>query len=217
MAMTPEERFYAVLRGQTPDRIPWIDRLEIWYHSRRKQGILPPDYADVGLAEVHRKVGMAQQRFAPCVQPVWSDVEIVGRRNGEEYLRSDAFPIVMPFCYGLFLEDTPGDYVIDIITPKGTVTFGFGITEKIIADHSLPFMYRRPIQSDDDYATVEYIVEHIRFEPNFQEWQEVQAQMHLLQLVHQQQAERVTIRVTERMMMCKFKLLLMLLTLMAVQ
>lgn len=120
---------------------------------------------------------MARQLFFPCVLPVWSDVEIVARLNGEEYLRTDAFPVVIPFYFGLIPEDKPGQITVDITTPKGTVGFRFLVTEQTILSHSMPLMSKRLIQSDDDYAAVEYILEHIRFQPNFQAWSETQENM----------------------------------------
>ena len=34
MAMTNRERILAVLGRKSPDRVPWIARLDLWYHAR---------------------------------------------------------------------------------------------------------------------------------------------------------------------------------------
>ena len=39
--MTNRERILAVLDGKSPDRVPWIARLELWYHARLAEGNLP--------------------------------------------------------------------------------------------------------------------------------------------------------------------------------
>ena len=43
--MTNRERILALLDGKTPDRIPWIGRLEQWYLELKKEGKLPEGIA----------------------------------------------------------------------------------------------------------------------------------------------------------------------------
>ncbi len=43
--MTHRERILAAIRGETPDRLPWVPRLEFWYRARIRQGTLPAGVA----------------------------------------------------------------------------------------------------------------------------------------------------------------------------
>jgi len=54
--MTNRERILAVLEGRTPDRLPWIPRLKIWYEANRRAGTLPPEYRGRSLREVEQDV-----------------------------------------------------------------------------------------------------------------------------------------------------------------
>lgn len=50
--MTHRERFMAVIEGETPDRLPWAPRLELWYRARNTQGTLPPKYGGKTLPQI---------------------------------------------------------------------------------------------------------------------------------------------------------------------
>ena len=57
------DRVAAVLKGERPDRLPFIDRLELWHKGLLHTGTLPNAYRDLPLTEIHRRVGMGQQKF----------------------------------------------------------------------------------------------------------------------------------------------------------
>ncbi len=61
--MSMRDRVLAVLEGRKPDRHPFIDRLELWYSTHERAGGLPAPYTGLSLTEVHRAVGIGQQRF----------------------------------------------------------------------------------------------------------------------------------------------------------
>jgi uroporphyrinogen-III decarboxylase len=52
--MTMHERVTAILGGDTPDRPPFIDRMEIWFKSKRRQNELPERFRDLSLNQIHR-------------------------------------------------------------------------------------------------------------------------------------------------------------------
>ncbi len=39
--MTHKERILAACRGEVPDCIPWIPRLDLWHNAHRRAGTLP--------------------------------------------------------------------------------------------------------------------------------------------------------------------------------
>ena len=52
MGMTNRERLLAILDRQSPDRIPWIPRLQLWYNARRAEGTLPERFRGMSLRQV---------------------------------------------------------------------------------------------------------------------------------------------------------------------
>jgi hypothetical protein len=55
------DRVTAVLQGHTPDRLPFIDRMELWYESRRQDEKYPETYTGMSLNDIHKAVGMGRQ------------------------------------------------------------------------------------------------------------------------------------------------------------
>ena len=60
--MTIHDRVTAVLAGERPDCIPFIDRMELWYQSKLQEDTLPDEYRGMSLNEVHEAVGMGRQK-----------------------------------------------------------------------------------------------------------------------------------------------------------
>ena len=52
--MTNRERILAVLDRKSPDRVPWIARLDLWYHARMAEGNLPARFHAMNLVDVGR-------------------------------------------------------------------------------------------------------------------------------------------------------------------
>ena len=76
------ERVLAILEGKKPDRLPFIDRLEIWYHSRLRSTILPEVFQNMSIEDIHTAVGMGQQIFLAPYALRLRGVEIVYRFEG---------------------------------------------------------------------------------------------------------------------------------------
>ena len=56
--MTHRERILAAIRGDIPDRLPWVPRLDLWYKANRHNGTLPPEWAELSLPEIARDLGV---------------------------------------------------------------------------------------------------------------------------------------------------------------
>jgi len=145
--MTNRERILAILDGKTPDRIPWVPRLRIWYEAHRRGGTLPEPYRQWSLREVERDLfGGTAARDAFVYRTEIREVEIRPHRIGK--------------------METLTQYV----TPVGTVTTRLRSTERLrsqgIQDAEVEFM----LKSREDYAVVEYIIEHTHYLPTFEEY-----------------------------------------------
>ncbi|NJN80976.1 MAG: hypothetical protein HC802_00920 [Caldilineaceae bacterium] len=55
--MSVFDRVEAVLRGQQPDRPPFIGRLELWHRGLSYADKVPAAYREMSLTEIHRAVG----------------------------------------------------------------------------------------------------------------------------------------------------------------
>ncbi|NQT41377.1 MAG: hypothetical protein HQ581_28065 [Planctomycetes bacterium] len=146
--MTNRQRLLAVMDGKTPDRVPWIPRLSIWYEGNRRQGTLPAEYRDKSLREVERDIfGGTAARDGIVYRTELRDVEIRTHQPG------------------------PMETVTEYVTPVGTVTTRFRATERLrgqgIQDAEVGFMLKRR----EDYAVVEYLVEHTHYVAAYDEYE----------------------------------------------
>ncbi len=142
--MTTRQRILAILDGKAPDRIPWIPRLQIWYDAHLAAGTLPDEYRDCSLRQVEQDVfGGTAARDGVIWRAEIRDVEIRTHRPNDM------------------------ETVTEYVTPAGTVTTRFSTTECLrrnaIQDAQVEFMIKRP----EDYAAVEYIIEHTDYVPAF--------------------------------------------------
>jgi len=146
--VTNRERILAILDGKTPDRIPWIPRLQIWYEANRRAGTLPERYRQRSLREVERDVfGGTAARDGMIYHMEIRDVEIRSRRVHQM------------------------ETVTEYVTPVGTVTTRLRSTDRLrsqgIQDAEVEFMLKRR----EDYPVVEYLIEHTHYIPTFEQYE----------------------------------------------
>ena len=146
--MTHRERMLAILNGRSPDRIPWIPRLNIWYDAHRLAGTLPEEYREKTLQEVERDVfGTVTARDGVLWRSELCGVEVQRHEVGQM------------------------ETVTEYVTPVGTVTTKHRGTGRLrsqgFADVQIEFMLKRR----EDYPVVRYLVEHTQYTPTFEEYE----------------------------------------------
>ncbi|TAK23988.1 MAG: hypothetical protein EPO26_07925 [Chloroflexota bacterium] len=146
MAMTNRERLLAVLDGKSPDRIPWIPRLQLWHNARLAEGTMPTRFRGMTLREVEQALRLGTPARAGRVfRERYEGMEIVVRQEGT-------------------------DEVTEYVTPVGTATRRRVIEQHLTgyADSGIDLVH--PIQSERDYDIWEYVVEHTHYDPTYEEY-----------------------------------------------
>ncbi|MFQ5809116.1 MAG: uroporphyrinogen decarboxylase family protein [Armatimonadota bacterium] len=145
--MTNRERVLAIMEGRSPDRIPWIPRLQIWHKAMVRQGTLPERFEGMSLRQIEQALGMGTPARGGRVLEVeqGGDVEVTARREGRSVATTYR-------------------------TPAGTVSTRAQTSEELqragIRDLEVEHMIRGP----DDYAAVEYLVSHREYRPTYDEY-----------------------------------------------
>jgi hypothetical protein len=175
---TLRDRVVATLKGEKPDCLPFIDRLEIWYESHTRAGTLPEEFSGMSLTEVHRVVGMGQEKFINAYSLKLRGVEMIVRFEGET-LRRETDPVLnyFPHVADLVPDDQPGTTVTEFHTPLGTVSVRHQTLENMIAAGMEAYMKGHLIKEESDYRTVEYIVERLEYVPRYEEFYEEEAKL----------------------------------------
>ncbi len=144
--MTNRERILAVLDKKSPDRIPWIARLDLWYHARLAEDNLPARFRGLSLTEVGRVLRTGNPA-----------------RDGKVFrVRYEGLEVRH--------ERAPGVVRQRFITPYGEVSVGQILTEKVsvTTDQGLPLEH--PLRCVEDYKVLEYIAEHTYYDPCYDDY-----------------------------------------------
>lgn len=171
-------RVTAVLQGQTPDRLPFVGRLEAWHRSHTRPGAPPQPFAQMALPELHRAVGMGQQKFVTPYSLRLRGVEVVARLEGREVYHETA-PVIdsFPGMWDLVSTERPGVTETELITPVGRLTLRHEILPEMISAGEDPYLRTHLIKQPADFRTVHYILEHSDFVPQYQRLAEAEAQL----------------------------------------
>lgn len=163
-------RLRDVLEGRRPDRPPFLDRLEAWHAAHRRAGTLPARFAGLGLTEIHRAVGMGQQRFVVPYALRLRGVEVVSSFNGGDPTRLAEPEIVeFPGMWDLVPPDRPGVTETELRTPVGRLRLRQELLPEGVASGTTPYLKEHLIKEAGDYATVRWILAQAEFVPRFEQ------------------------------------------------
>jgi hypothetical protein len=185
------ERVRAILRGEKPDRLPFIDRMELWYSSHVRAGTLPDRFQSVDtdasdsvisvftvpipegtpgmvLGDIHRALGFGQQIQMISHARRLRGVELILKLDGETfYHREDPVIEYFPRLFSDLHRDQPGEQTAEFITPAGTLTTKTVLTPEIIEQGGVPLLTEHPFKDVSDYPAFEHIFEHAEFVPQY--------------------------------------------------
>jgi len=165
------DRVISILNGQTPDRLPFIDRMDFWYKYHIQKGTLPDEYLGMTLVDIHKDVGIGMEAWQLPYTYKYHEVEVVSTLNGDELFHEyepmlDYFPAI----WDMIPEDRVGITTTEFITPKGNLVVRHEMVERSIAEGARSYVIERAIKEEDDYLIFEHIVERAEFVPKFEEF-----------------------------------------------
>lgn len=165
------DRVVAILQGRKPDRIPFVDRLSLWYDSLSQAGALPPEFAGMTIDSVHRAVGMGRQLFIDAFALKLHGVE-VRCRFGDRIVYQDTDPVIggFPTLWGAQVvpRTEAGTTTAELITPAGQLRIQWRMTDSMLSMGSAtPYACEHPIKEESDYSTVEWILDRAEVVPCF--------------------------------------------------
>ena len=187
--MSVRQRVEAVLRGGQPDRLPFLDRLEIWHRCHARAGSLPSRYDGFDLAAIHSDVGLGQQTFAVPYALRLRGVTVEVCCEGERVCREDD-PVVenFPGMWDFVAADRPGITVTTLCTSVGTLSLRHEVLPEMVAAGVEPYLREHLIKGEADYRTVEWILERAEFVPQYDKialkWAETGENGYVVPLLH---------------------------------
>jgi len=173
--MTHKQRILAACRGETPEKIPWVPRLDLWYNAHLRAGTLPEPYRGRTLRQITDALGVGYHAVVPNFLEASSPDDCIDRCLGIYRVKE------MPFETRLRGVQRKVDFVGDVTrvryhTPVGAVSCAFSYTEEMKqAGASISWVQEHPFKSPEDYPVLEYIFSNLEVVPSYERyrrWQE---------------------------------------------
>lgn len=163
--VTDRERVLHTIRGETPDRIPWIPRLDFWHRARLHQGNLPPALAGLSLAQIADRLGVGCYATIPDFTATGPGDDMIDRGLGLYRLR------VLPYRVELrnverVVSTQGAETVVEYRTPYGPITTGYTFTPEMLdGGASMSWQTRIAIREPAHFEAVGYIFENLVVSP----------------------------------------------------
>ena len=174
--MTNRERMLAAIRGEVPDRVAFVPRIEFWHRAHLRKGTLPAELRGLSRMEIADRLGVGHYAIVPDFTES-SDLERADRALGIVRHRTLPFTTELDGVERRVLSAGQRT-VVEYVTPVGTVR-----TEALFTDEMLdggasdPHVSEFAIQKPEDFETVGYIFEHARVEADFSGLDEARARV----------------------------------------
>ncbi len=173
--MTHKERMLRAARGERPDRLPWVPRIDLWHNSNSMRGTLPPPFKqDATLDEVADYIGGAYHKSVPEFLKIRSPDDTIDRGLGVYRLWGMAY---RPELVGVDREvRKEGDATfVTYHTPVGSVSYKTLYTAEMKrAGASITWISEPVIKEPKDYKVVGYIFKNIKIRPDYDNYREFQ-------------------------------------------
>jgi hypothetical protein len=164
----------AAIRGEVPDRLPWIPRLEFWHRARRRKGTLPAELRSLTLIEIADRLGAGYYSVIPDYTDCRDELDMIDRGLGVYCLP------ILPYKVTLEGVDRKvtrraREKIVEYHTPLGSVRTATVFTEEMLdAGASTPWTSEHAIREPKDFDVVGYIFSRIKVEPQVEGYLEQQ-------------------------------------------
>jgi hypothetical protein len=139
------------MRGEQPEHIPFIGRMNLWYNYHRTGGTLPERYQGYDLWAVHRDLNIGILGFGAWMttffKKVHRDVEITKTTDGNEE-------------------------TVDCTTPYGTLRTRHQVTDLLRGTVDTGRDIEVIFKGEQDYDALQYLMEHTDIVENYAEYEE---------------------------------------------
>jgi len=169
--MTHRQRILMAAKGEMPDVIPYVPRIDLWYNANSSAGTLPEKYKGKTQDEISRAEGWALHKVVPEFLKVRKPEDNIHRALGIYSLKE----LVFRYKFSSDIEikvECEGDFThVEYHTPVGTVTTTTVLSEEMRkAGASISWIVEHVIKKLEDYRVVGYIFENIELIPDFNDF-----------------------------------------------
>ena len=176
--ITNKQRILSMAKGEMPDVIPFVPRLDIWYNANQYNNTLPSQYRHESMDTIARSEGWALYKVLPEDYDRNRESSYAIHRALGLYTFKEA-PYRVKFSSNINIQHTLVGSTLEVVydTPVGNVRTKTRFIEEMFKAGTTESWIEEPaIKSFDDYRAVAYIFEHLELVPTFEDhcrWRQV--------------------------------------------
>jgi methylmalonyl-CoA mutase cobalamin-binding domain/chain len=166
---THKQRILAALKGEMPDMLPYVPRIDLWYNANLAFDTLPKQHRGRTQDEISRAQGWALHKIVPEFLQLEHADDNLHRALGIYRLKEMVFDF--KFAPSIEIEvKREGDYTTVIYhTPVGSVSTKTMYSDEMRrAGASITWIEEHAIKRPEDYKVVGYLFENITLVPSFE-------------------------------------------------
>jgi methylmalonyl-CoA mutase cobalamin-binding domain/chain len=174
--MTRKEKILMAARGEMPDVLPYVPRIDLWYNANSHFGTLPQKHRGRTQDEISRAEGWALHKVVPEFLKIRKAEDTIHRALGIYSLKEMVFDYT--FSPEIEIEvQRQGDYTKVIYhTPLGAVSTRVMYSEEMKrSGASITWIDEHVLKKPEDYKVVGYLFENLTLTPDFEDFRKWQA------------------------------------------
>ena len=169
--VTQKERIFSTIWGETPDRLPYAPRIDLWYNANAVKGTLPDKYENMTVDEIARNEGWAIHRIVPEYKKPRKEADNLHRTIGIWSLKESVLNYRLATDIQVGAKQEGDDFIVEYHTPKGSVRTVTSYTEEMRRSGvSQEWVKEHAIKKREDYQVVGYIFDTIELIPDYDDF-----------------------------------------------
>ena len=159
------------MRGEMPDILPYVPRIDLWHNANSMAGTLPERHKGRTQDEISRAEGWPLHKLVPEFLKVRKPEDSIHRALGIYCLKELVFRCEFPPDVEIKVSREGGMTHVEYHTPVGMVSTTTAYTEEMKkAGASITWVEEHAIKKPEDYRVLGYIFENLKLVPDLDDF-----------------------------------------------
>ena len=169
--LTHRQRILMAAKGEMPDILPYVPRIDLWYNANSLAGTLPKKHKGRTQDEISRAEGWALHKIVPEFLNIRKPEDNLHRALGIYYLKELVFNCKFSSDIEIKVKREGDSTHVEYHTPVGMVSTTTEYTQEMRqAGASITWIEEHVIKKPEDYRVVGYIFENLELTPDFDDF-----------------------------------------------
>ena len=173
---THKDRIWSAVRGEMPDVLPYVPRIDLWYNANSLAGKLPDKYQNLSRDEIAKAEGWALFKMLPDMLDLRGPEDIMHRAIGIHPTRTYPYRVRFPADVEIKVAQNHAETRVEYHTPAGVVSTQTSFPDELrMAGSTYPVITEHAIKTQADYAVLAHIFANLEVIPaydDFVQWEQ---------------------------------------------